>query len=773
MLAKKNMRVKSAMIATLLLGVICVPDALAQRGRGGGGGGGGGRPSMGGGGGARPSMGGGGARPSMGQMGGGGARPSMSNMSRPTMPSSRPNMPSRPSTPNMSRPSPSRPSLGNVNSRPSMPNSGGAGGMPSLGGSRPSLGGFGNMPNAQRPSTRPAVPPNANRPMNPPNATRPSLPSSNRPQVKPPNVQIPSTRPSTGIGQTRPTLPNGADRPSLGNVNRPTTLPGLANRPETLPGNVNRPTTLPGNANRPTTLPGNVNRPSTLPGTTLPGTANRPGLGAERPTTLPGNIDRPVIGGGRPSTLPGRPSTLPGNVNRPVIGGNRPNINLPNVGNNSGNNIINRPSIGGNRPGIGNDTNINIGNIGNSNINNNFGNRYPNRPNWDVDPGFSRPSWGLGNGGNWNNNWHNNCIHNHHNWYNGCWQGYWGSSWYSPVVWGGIGWGLGSWTNSWGNNYASFYNPYYAQPMVAQSVPYDYSQPVVVNNYVESTSTSSGEEAQVAQSNAAQEQTFSAFDQGLAKFEAGQYVSALTDFDKSIKELKGDPVVHEVRSLTLFAIGDYTQAAAGLNSLLSSAPGMDWTTMSGLYGDPEDYTTQFRKLEQFCKQNPNDAGAHFVLAYHCLVTGEKDAAINALKVVVKNQPKDVTAMRMLEAMAPSEKSIAKTAAPAAQPPASTTPAGTEEPQTDLVGSWKAQSSDTNIELSITEESQFTWKASVKEQPTIQLDGKLAAGSDGISLETKNQGSIGGSVVSKGSDNWVFIMTGAPPSDPGLSFTRIK
>ena len=44
MLAKKNMRVKSAMIATLLLGVICVPDALAQRGRGGGGGGGGGRP---------------------------------------------------------------------------------------------------------------------------------------------------------------------------------------------------------------------------------------------------------------------------------------------------------------------------------------------------------------------------------------------------------------------------------------------------------------------------------------------------------------------------------------------------------------------------------------------------------------------------------------------------------------------------------------------------------------------------------------------------------
>lgn len=320
--------------------------------------------------------------------------------------------------------------------------------------------------------------------------------------------------------------------------------------------------------------------------------------------------------------------------------------------------------------------------------------------------------------------------------------------------------------------------------MTAQSMPYDYSQPVVVNNYVEANSTSSGEEAQVDQSNAAQEQTFSAFDQGLAKFEAGQYVSALTDFNKSIKELKGDPVVHEVRSLTLFAIGDYTQAAAGLNSLLSSAPGMDWTTMSGLYGDPEDYTTQLRKLEQFCKQNPTDAGAHFVLAYHCLVTGEKDAAINALQVVVKNQPKDVTASRMLEAMVPSEKSIAAaTPSPAPATPSpvtatpspapATAPAGTEEPQTDLVGSWKALASDTNIELSITEESQFLWKAVGKDQPSVQLDGKLIVGSDGISLETKNQGAIGGTVVSKGADNWVFMMTGAPASDPGLSFMRMK
>lgn len=652
--------------------------------------------------------GGGGARPSMANMGGGGARPNMANMGGG---GARPNMGGG-GMPNMARPSapnPSRPSLGNVNSRPSMPNLGGnSNGPASLGGSRPSLGGPGSLPNVSRPTTLPS---------NPSIATRPSLPNSNnRPQVKPPSTQLPSTRPSTGIGQNLPSLPGNGDRPSLGNVS-------------------------------------NINRPTTLPGTTT-----RPGIGNDRPTTLPGNIDRPVIGGNRPGeNRPGGNINLPGsgnNINRPGIDINRPGID------------VNRPSIGGNRPGIGNDTNINIGN--NVNIGNSIGNRYPNRPNWDVDPGFSRPSWGLNGGNNWNSNWHNNCINHHHNWYNGCWHGYWGSSWYAPVVWGGIGWGLGSMTNSWGYSYASYYNPYYAVPTIAQSMPYDYSQPVVVNNYISTTTDVAGSDSQAVQSTPQQTQALSSFDQGLAKFKAGQYIPALSDFNAALKELPGDVVVHEVRALALFANGDYKAAAAGLNSLLSSAPGMDWTTMSGLYGNPEDYTAQLRKLELFCKSNPNDASAYFVLAYHYLVTGSKDGAVNALKVVVKNQPKDVTAQRMLDAMSPPSEPA--TASPTATP---SNPAGADAPQTDLVGTWVAQSQDTKIELSITEDSKFTWKAGAKDQTPVVLSGLLTSGSDGISLETKEQGSIGGAVESKGPDNWKFVISGAPASDPGLSFARAK
>jgi tetratricopeptide (TPR) repeat protein len=447
-----------------------------------------------------------------------------------------------------------------------------------------------------------------------------------------------------------------------------------------------------------------------------------------------------------------------------VIGGNRPggNVNLPGSGNN--NNIVNRPSIGGNRPGFGNDTNINIGNNVNvgTNVSNNIGNRFPNRPNWDVDPGFSRPGWGLNGGNNWNSNWHNNCINNHHNWYNGCWHGYWGSNWYAPVVWGGIGWGLGTMTNGWGYNNAAYFNPYYAEPMVAQTMPYDYSQPVVVNNYV--SSNTEAPELETPQ----QTQALSSFDQGLAKFKAGQYTAALSEFNASLKELPGDAVVHEVRSLALFANGDYKAAAAGLNSLLSSAPGMDWTTMSGLYGNPEDYTAQLRKLEQFCRSNPTDASANFVLAYHYLVTGAEDAAIDALKLVVQNQPKDVTAKRMLDAMVPQVETATPTPA---TPPAAM--ANADAPQTDLVGKWLAKSQDTQIELSIAEDSKFTWKADAKNNAPIVLTGQLAAGGDGISLETKEQGSIGGTVESKGPDSWKFVISGAPASDPGLSFARVK
>ncbi len=297
------------------------------------------------------------------------------------------------------------------------------------------------------------------------------------------------------------------------------------------------------------------------------------------------------------------------------------------------------------------------------------------------------------------------------------------------------------------------------------SAPYDYSEPVVVNNYITTDADATGGTAQATQETPESEQALKLFDEGLAQFKSGSYQPALDTFNAALQKLPNDPVVHEVRALTLFALGDYKPAAAALNSILSSAPGMDWTTMSGLYGNADDYSVQLRKLEQFCKSNPKDSAAAFVLAYHYLVLGSKDAAISALKAVVKNQPKDVTAKRMLDALVPAEEPVPPTPGPEVTP-------GSDAPNTDLVGTWRAKSGTTTIDLAITEDSQFSWKAAQSGKPPVELKGDLTTTGSAIALESKDQGSMAGSVKSLGPDKWQFALSGAPATDPGLSFERV-
>lgn len=470
-----------------------------------------------------------------------------------------------------------------------------------------------------------------------------------------------------------------------------------------------------------------MNRPTTRPGGNRPGAgdiAGRPG-----PGNRPGGGDRPTIGGGN---RPG-PGNRPGGGDRPVIGG------------------------GGNRPGRPGGGNINIAgdvNIGSGNI-------VGNRPNWDR-PNWNNPGWGWGGGG-WAGNWHDHCIRPHYGWYNGCWNGYWGSNWYAPLAWGAVGWGLGSLTSGWGYG-TGYYNPYYT----AASAPYDYAQPVVVNNYNYADSDAPpGEAAAGAPDETPEaEQATKLFDDGLALFKSGDYRGALARFDAALEKLPGDPVIHEVRALALFALGEYKPAAAALNSFLSSAPGMDWTTMSSLYGNVDDYKAQLRKLEQYCRSNPNDPAAFFVLAYQYLVIGAKDDAIKALEVVVKNQPEDSTAKRMLAALAPP-------AEPATPAPAPAATAASDAPSTDLVGNWRATAAGTTIDLSITPDSQFTWKAVQAGKPPVELKGDLSATSDELVLQSAEHGAMTGSVKSLGPDKWQFALTGAPPTDPGLSFARVN
>lgn len=330
-------------------------------------------------------------------------------------------------------------------------------------------------------------------------------------------------------------------------------------------------------------------------------------------------------------------------------------------------------------------------------------------------------------------------------------------------------------TTNWG--YANYVNPYY----VSTSPAYDYSQPIVINNYTSSDANADAgtSTTQNASSSATQtDPAYSRFDEALKLFKEGNYRQALTACDEAIAKSGKDPAMHEVRALIQFALGQYQAAAAGLNSLLASAPGMDWTTLSSLYDDIDTYTDQLRLLESYCKSNPKDASAQFVLAYHYLVAGYQDEAVAQLETVVALQPKDMVAKRMLESLKPedaaddSKKPTSNTAKEeTAKPPKADPVTATNEPETDLVGSWQATDGKGTISLEIDENFKFTWKATAPDQPAVELTGDLMVQGEMMILSNEKQGNLTGKVASGGVNKFTFKPAGAPDDFKGLVFER--
>ena len=359
----------------------------------------------------------------------------------------------------------------------------------------------------------------------------------------------------------------------------------------------------------------------------------------------------------------------------------------------------------------------------------------------------------------------------------------------APLAFGAATWGLASTIGGWGLGYGAlgygsgYVNPYYSSmpATVVASSPYDYSQPVIVNNYVTNDDDlTNATDAQAAADGTddaapANNEANAAVDEALAKFKTGDYSGALAGFDQAVKVSPKDSVIHEVRALALFALGRYPEAAATLNAVLVAAPGMDWTTISNVYGSVDAYTAHLRKLEDFCRANPDSASGHFVLAYHYLVGGHADTAAEALKVVVSKQPGDLVARRLLEAITPPEEPKAEAgpdsaAAAAAAGTSSATQAG---PETDLVGTWKAISGKDSVVLTITEDSHFIWKAVPSGRPPVELTGEIETARDAISLNTEKSGSMVGNVKSRGPDAFDFSLAGAPKEAKPLEFQRQK
>ena len=535
---------------------------------------------------------------------------------------------------------------------------------------------------------------------------------------------------------------------------------------------------------------------------------NGPRLGGVRP----GNGRGGSIAGANHSPSFSRPSTRPGNRNTtgnsitgrpdhgprlsPGAGAARPvpsfsgrNIgvnHLPRVSNNVGRQINNARI--GNRPFQGNSINFNnrAFNVGSSHYQPSHyrhsgyhgywnGNRGASTRNnvlsavaYGLGSGLSRGNYGYGNYGAGNYGGYNNYNGYGNGWGWGLGSGHRGGRGYRsysgygyrPLGWGLGGWGLGSLI--YNSGYLGYSNPYYVN---SGTTVYNYTQPIPVSyntavavNETDSTSADT------------------VLNEAVEAFRQNDYDQALDITNKGIAKYSDDAVLHEFRSLVLFAKQDFQQSAATIHSVLAVGPGWDWTTMVGMYSNAELYTGQLRALEAFAKSNPQDAASQFLLAYHYMTCGHPDAAARQLQTVVALMPDDRVAVDLLRMLAPPKpESAADPLTTASSPRPADQPAEAApkpiDPKT-LVGTWASARADGSaFKLDLTNDAKFTWSFTPKDQAAQEFGGTYTVEENVIVLERKDGGSLIAEVSPVDAGKFNFRLLGAAEDDKGLEFSK--
>jgi uncharacterized protein (TIGR03066 family) len=353
---------------------------------------------------------------------------------------------------------------------------------------------------------------------------------------------------------------------------------------------------------------------------------------------------------------------------------------------------------------------------------------------------------------------HDNFYDRHEDWHHGYWHGNAGDWWHhmwddhtALMAFGTTMWGLNR--LAYGFGYWGYDNPYYTEPYaVGDGTVLDYSQPIEPP-------------AEAAAPSDAPAPGMSDFDAARQAFYQGDYAGAMASTNKALATLPNDPIIHEFRALILFGQGKYQEAAATLYSVLAVGPGWDWTTLSSLYADPNVYTKQLRAAEAELKKRPEATDINFVLAYHYLTMGSKDAATRRLKVLYKQMPEDRVVKELLLMTAGPEAIGAPTSTPE---PATPGPGVSAE---QLVGKWSATGeAKTRFALELAKDGTFSWTYT-KGDKSESVQGVYALDGNVLALEPQTGGTMLAQVTEPAGGRFDFQLLGAPPGDPGLKFQK--
>jgi tetratricopeptide (TPR) repeat protein len=221
-------------------------------------------------------------------------------------------------------------------------------------------------------------------------------------------------------------------------------------------------------------------------------------------------------------------------------------------------------------------------------------------------------------------------------------------------------------------------------------------------------------------------------------------------------------VLHEFRSLVLFALQRYAESAAAIHAVLAVGPGWDAKTLTGLYPDMDTYTAHLRALEDYRDKNPKAADIRFVVGYHYMTLGHSKEAVSAFRRALELQPKDSVAAALVATLSPRD-------AEPAQAPAKSAPKAV--PSDNVVGDWTAAGKGASkYSMSLRKDATFTWsftRGTRKEQ----VKGVYTVEGNVLAMEPDSGGVMLAELTVKEPDSLHFKMIGGASDDPGLEFRR--
>ncbi|HVJ67043.1 MAG TPA: tetratricopeptide repeat protein, partial [Caulifigura sp.] len=273
------------------------------------------------------------------------------------------------------------------------------------------------------------------------------------------------------------------------------------------------------------------------------------------------------------------------------------------------------------------------------------------------------------------------------------------------------------------------------------------------------------------------------FEQARTAFSSGNYEQALQLTEQQIQKTPKDSILHEFRGLVLFSLGRFEDASIPVYAVLAVGPGWDWATMSTLYSNVDVYASQLKVLEDFHRTHQDNAAASFLLAYHYLTCGHNEAAAAQLDNVLRINPQDLVATRLLQALGdgtqrkadevPMSQDDSTATTPLMVPEVPELPPAAMVTAEELHGTWQAQNSKgKTFTLTLTADGTFDW-VSKDDQKTIDQKGVFGVEGETLAMEPDGGGVLVGKVSKPENGTFKLELAGGLPDDAALEFKVVN